>query len=251
MPSHDIVMRVLVVDDEPIARRRLLRMLERIPGAEVAGEAEDGEEALEQIRRLAPDVLLLDIQMPGLDGLSLALAGGDRFPAVVFVTAHAEYAVGAFEANAVDYLLKPVDPERLEEALARVRTRRSVDPLRIQGLAERLAATRPPPRLVAHRRGSRYFFDPLEIPRIRAEAKYSVFRSGESEYLLEESLSSLEERLDPCGFLRVHRSELVNLRFVTALHGTAGRIQLELKNGQRVSVARRRVAIVERRLGLS
>ena len=241
-------MKVLVVDDEPIARRRLVRMLGRIRDAEVVGEAADGEEALEQLRSLEPDVLLLDIRMPALDGLSLAL-GEQRLPAIVFVTAHAEYAVDAFGADAVDYVLKPVEQARLEEALERVRKRRTVDPRVLEELAKQLAAGARPPRLAAQRGDSRYFFDALEIDRLRARDKYTSFNAEGRTYLLEEGLTSLAARLGEWGFLRVHRSELVNLRFVRALHRTGRGVVLELASGERVPVSRRRVAAVVRLLG--
>lgn len=115
-------MKVLVVDDEPVARRRLMRILERIDGVEVAGEAANGVQALERIRELMPDVVLLDIRMPGMDGLEVA-SKIDELPPIIFTTAYDEYAVQAFEANAVDYLLKPVQAERLESALAKVSKR--------------------------------------------------------------------------------------------------------------------------------
>jgi DNA-binding LytR/AlgR family response regulator len=108
--------RALVVDDEPFARRRLIRMLAALGDVEVVGEAEDGVQALEQIGRLEPDVVFLDIRMPGLDGMSLAAAGRGMLPPVIFTTAYDEYAVRAFAAEALDYLLKPVEPERLREA---------------------------------------------------------------------------------------------------------------------------------------
>ena len=118
-------MRVLVVDDEPLARSRLVRMLERLPGASPVGEAGSGREALECIEALAPDLVLLDVRMPGLDGLEVARAAEGT--AIVFTTAHDEYAVEAFELSAVDYLMKPVSPERLAQAVERARSREGAD----------------------------------------------------------------------------------------------------------------------------
>jgi DNA-binding LytR/AlgR family response regulator len=232
------MMRVLVVDDEPIARRRLARMLGRIPGVEVAGEARDGEEALDKIEALAPDVVLLDIRMPGLDGLSVALRK-KGLPPVIFTTAYAEFAVDAFAAEAVDYLLKPIEQERLEEALHRAKRSAGLDPARLQAMVDRLAADDEVPRVTARARGSAYFFDARDIPRICAGDKYTGF-----------TLGSLEQRLGRWGFVRAHRSELVNLHFVRALHRTGQGDELELEDGQRVPVSRRRASELSRRLGL-
>jgi DNA-binding LytR/AlgR family response regulator len=242
-------MRVLVVDDEPIARRRLVRMLARIPGVELAGEARDGEEALARIGALAPDVVLLDIRMPGMDGLALARSGR-RLPPVIFTTAHAEFAVEAFAAEAIDYLLKPVEQGRLEEALERARKRAGLDPARLQTIVERLTAGPEAPRLTARARGSAFFFDAREISRISAGNKYTGFTLQGKTYLLDEGLGALEEQLGPWGFVRVHRSELVNLHLVRALHRTEHGAELELEDGQRVPVSRRRASELGRRLGL-
>jgi DNA-binding LytR/AlgR family response regulator len=241
-------MRVLVVDDEPVARRRLRRMLGRIAEVEVVGEAADGVEALAKIEELSPDVLLLDIRMPGLDGLSLALARRG-LPPVIFTTAHAEYAVDAFAAEAMDYLLKPIDQGRLEEALRRVGKRRATDPAKLRALLERLMCGDEEPRLTARSRGSAYFFEAREIPRIHSDRKYAGFDYQDKTYLLDESIGSLEERLTPWGFFRIHRSELVNLRFVRALHRTDRGAEVELLDGQRVPVGRRRAAELANRLG--
>lgn len=245
-------MRALVVDDEPLARRRLRRMLEAIDGVEVVGEAEDGSIALSRIRELRPDVVFLDIRMPGLDGLSLAARETD-LPSIVFVTAYHEYAVRAFDAEAVDYLLKPVEAERLRTAVNRVRTRGSGDlASRLEAIVHRLGTSTGPPRISARSGSSTYLFDPRNIVRFRAEQKYVVFRQGKTDYLLEESLASLERRLEPWGFLRPHRAELVNMRHVVALHGTGAGAgaALELTTGDRVPVSRRRLADVRRALGM-
>jgi DNA-binding LytR/AlgR family response regulator len=223
-------------------------MLGRLAGIEVAGEARDGEEALERIETLAPDVVLLDIRMPGLDGLSVARRK-KGMPAVIFTTAHAEFAVEAFAAEAVDYLLKPIEQERLEEALERARKRKGLDPARLQALLDRLIAEEEVPRLTARVRGSAYFFDARKIPRLHAGDKYTGFTLGGKSYLLDEGLSELERRLDRWGFVRVHRAELVNLRFVAALHRTERGDELELQDGERVPVSRRRAPELGRRLG--
>jgi DNA-binding LytR/AlgR family response regulator len=243
------MMRILVVDDEPIARRRLVRMLGRIPGVELAGEARDGEEALDKIEALAPDIVLLDIRMPGLDGLSVARRQ-KGLPPVIFTTAYAEFAVDAFAAGAVDYLLKPVEQERLEEALRRAKKRAGLDPAKLQALVDRLTAGDEVPRVTARARGSVFFFDAREIPRICASDKYTGFTLRGKTYLLDEGLGALGLRLGRWGFVRVHRSELVNLYFVRALHRTEQGAELELEDGQRVPVSRRRASELSRRLGL-
>jgi two-component system LytT family response regulator len=245
---------VLVVDDEPLARGRLLRMLAALEGVEPAGEAASGREALDKIAELAPDCVLLDVRMPGLDGLEVARASDVP---VIFVTAHDAYAVEAFELCAVDYLLKPVRRERLARALARVRERRGAraDSARLDALFQRLLAGagepgESPARLRARRGDALHLFDPREIARFTAAGGYSSFRSGGHEFLLDESLSQLEERLAPLGFLRVHRAELVRLDAVRALHGEHGSLELELAGGERVPVSRRLAGELRRRLGL-
>jgi DNA-binding LytR/AlgR family response regulator len=240
-------MRVLVVDDEPIARRRLIRMLERIDGVTVAGEAEDGEDALAKIDALAPELLLLDIRMPGLDGLAVARREG--LPPVIFTTAHADHAVEAFDAAAIDYLLKPVESGRLMEAIERARQRRNnVDLARIVETLSSLSITAP--RLVARRGESSWLVDAREIPRLQATDKYVlIYREGR-ELILDQSLAELEQTLAPHGFCRVHRAELVNLSAVRAVHRTVRGLVLELTDGARVAVSRRRAAEVLARLGM-
>jgi DNA-binding LytR/AlgR family response regulator len=240
--------RVLVVDDEPLARRRLVRLLAQIAGVELAGEAADGVEALQSIERERPDVVLLDIRMPGLDGLALA-ESREGLPPIVFTTAHDEYAVRAFEVSAVDYLMKPVKLERLRAALAKARGRASGDGAGLRALLERLLPPEVAP-VVARAGASVRVFDPRSISRFRAEDKYVVFRAGGRDHLLDESLSRLEERLAPLGFVRVHRAELVNLGHVRALHGRDDEARVELSDGQTAPVSRRFAAELRRRLGI-
>ncbi|MBI4956538.1 MAG: response regulator transcription factor [Myxococcales bacterium] len=242
-------MRVLVVDDEPIARRRLVRMLERVEGVEVAGEARDGVEGLARIAELAPDVVLLDIHMPRLDGLALARSSAD-LPPIIFTTAYAEHAVAAFEACAVDYLLKPVAQARLEQALAKVRLG-SADPGTLRRLLERLGGDGPAAeRIVARDGDALRVFDAREIARFHAADKYSLFHVAGREYLLEESLTTLAERLAPLDFVRVHRAELVSLTHVVALTSDAEGALVELRDGQKCRVSRRHVGELRRRLRL-
>lgn len=251
-------MRALVVDDEAPARRRLIRMLERIGGVEVVGEAEDGVDALERIRADAPDVVFLDIEMPALDGL--ALARTLELPAIVFVTAHDEHALAAFDVGAADYLLKPITAARLLAAIDRVRARLGVGQAadasanaELRATLARLvgrAAVEPSLRVSARYGATLRLFEVREIGRFYASAKYTLFRHGGQEQILDDSLSELELRLRDAGFLRVHRSELVNLDWVRALHGEAQGAWLELRDGQRATVSRRMLAEVKRRLGV-
>ena len=244
-------MKALVVDDEPYARRRLRRLLEALGDVEVVGEAVDGLDALRQIEALAPDVVFLDIRMPGLDGLSLA-ARGDALPPIVFTTAYHEHAVQAFDAEAVDYLLKPIEPERLRKAVDRVRNRRAGDLAdRLENVLQRVSHATAPPRIAARAGSTSYVFDPREIARFRAEAKYVVFDHHGKSYVLDDTIAELEERLVPLGFLRPHRSELVNGRQVVALHVEGRTATLELTAGVRIPVSRRRLEFVRRALGIS
>jgi DNA-binding LytR/AlgR family response regulator len=243
-------MRILVVDDEPLARARLLRMLAGIEGVVAVGEAGTGREALDKLAELAPDCLLLDVRMPGMDGLEVAEA--TDVP-VIFTTAHDAYAVDAFELAAVDYLLKPVRRERLIRALDRVRQGAAAGRSHLDALlAQRTAAPDKPSvaRISARRGDALHLFDPTEIVRFKAAGGYASFQRDGHEFLLDESLSQLEERLAPLGFLRVHRSELVRLDAVRALHGELGSTLVELSDGQRAPVSRRLVADLRRRLGI-
>lgn len=248
-------LRVLVVDDEPVARRRLRRLLDALPDLEVVAEAEDGTEALERVREHAPDVAFLDVRMPGMDGLELARALAGRTH-VVFTTAHDAHALAAFEAAAVDYLLKPVRRDRLERAVERVRSlARGVDAGRVAALLEQVAAGRPaasdPQRIVARRGDVVELFDPRDVTRFRAASGYVVFAHGGREHVVDETLNALEARLAPLGFFRAHRSELVSLGRVRALHRQDDAAVVELDDGQRAAVSRKQLPELKRRLGIA
>ena len=232
-------MKILVVDDEQLARRRMLRMLGRMADVEVVGEATDGIDAREQIARRAPDLVLLDIDMPELDGLSLAAEIGVP---VVFTTAHAQHAVEAFDLEATDYLLKPVSEDRLRRAIDRVRTAPS--PTTQPGPDE-------VPRVSARIGTAAHVFDARTIPRFFASDKYTLFHHAGDEFVLDESLNALEQRLSPHGFLRVHRSELIRLAAVKTLHSLDEGPVIELEDGQRAAVSRRQLAELKRRLGVA
>lgn len=201
-------LRLLIVDDEPPARARLRRLLAELPGVEVAGEAGDGVEALEAAARLRPDALLLDVQMPAIDGFGVAASlpepGG---PAVVFVTAFDRYALQAFDAAAVDYLLKPVEPERLARALERLREKRG--------------AARPavPRQLLVEERGRLRVLAVDDIAWFTAADNYVELHASDGrQWLLRRTLAMLLADLGP-GFLRIHRSHAVAVRAVAELRG--------------------------------
>jgi len=230
------VLRVLVVDDEPLARERLARLVERLDGAVLAGEADNARTALARIATLAPDVVLLDVEMPGMNGLELAATPG--IPPVVFTTAHVSFAADAFDLDAVDFLTKPVRAERLARALDRVR-RRGGSP-----------ATSPATKLAVHEAGTIRFVDPARASVFRARDKYTEFMLDGEELLVRESLDALEARLGP-DFLRAHRSALVRRGAVRELAQTDdGPLVLRLDGGESVEVSRRAAPGVRRALGL-
>jgi DNA-binding LytR/AlgR family response regulator len=244
--------RALVVDDEGPARRRLARMLEALAGVTVVAELEDTAALLDALQRHTADVIFLDICMPGVDGMSFAQAHAGRLPELVFVTAHDRYAVSAFGVEALDYLLKPVRPERLAAAVERVRRRMADDasaaatppeggsaPLRGEG-----------PRIVSGTRQLLELFDAREITRFWASDKYTLFRAGGAERLTEEPLTALEERLGRFGFVRVHRAELVRSDAVRALRLVDGHYELCLADGQCARVSRRALPAIRAALGL-
>lgn len=244
-------MRALIVDDEPLARSRLARMLGAIDGVEVVGEARDGEEALVRLKEVDADVVFLDIRMPGIDGLTLATSAD--LPAVIFTTAYDEYAVEAFDAAAIDYLLKPIQQKRLERAVDRVRQRGRGEGSVVESLRRVLHADRDVGvrRICAQEGGAIHLFDAKEICRFHASAKYTVFVHQDREYLVEESLNELERRLEPHGFFRTHRSELVALAQVRTLHCDDGGTSVVLSDGQTAKVSRRIVAELKRALAIS
>jgi DNA-binding LytR/AlgR family response regulator len=242
-------MKVLVVDDEAPARRRLIRMLEEIPGVDVVGEAAGGLQALASLSRTQPDLMLLDICMPELDGLALA-SRYTHLPSIVFVTAHDEHAVRAFECNAVDYLLKPVRPERLAEAIRRARARGAPASESLRALPPTEARQSAAPRVITHDGGTLRLFDACSVTRFWASDKYTLFVAEGREQMTEEPLSSLEERLAAHGFVRVHRAELVRSSAIRALRSEHGVCEVCLDDGQVARVSRRSIALLKRELGL-
>jgi two-component system, LytTR family, response regulator len=210
--THAASLRLAIVDDEELARRVLREFLTSIPGVDIVAECANGFEAVKAVADLRPDVLLLDVQMPKLNGFEvIELVGRDV--AVVFTTAHDEYALRAFEVHAVDYLLKPFNAERLADALARVRERVA---RREQLPAAALAAAARPPGVpstrVLVREGGRVHVIPTDtIDYVQAQDDYVAYRANGKQYLKDQTLAEAESALDPARFVRVHRSYLLNL----------------------------------------
>jgi two-component system LytT family response regulator len=247
--------RTLVVDDEPPARRRLLELLEKEPDIEVRGTFGDGSEASGAIAREKPDLLFLDVQMPGLDGFELLdRIDSERRPITIFVTAYDAYALKAFEVRALDYLLKPFSDERFEAALARARERirsREREALgeRVLALARSPAARSYVSRLAVRNRGQVLFLDVSDVEWIEAAGVYATIHEGGREHLVRESLAALEARLDPAKFARIHRSAIVALDRVSELRlDDRGGCRVRLRDGTLLPLSRRQREALEERL---
>ncbi|MBL8346996.1 MAG: response regulator transcription factor [Rubrivivax sp.] len=237
-------MRLLIVDDEPPARARLRRLLGAFPGVEVVGEAGDADAALAAAAALAPQALLLDIQMPGASGLDLAASLPEPAPAIVFVSAHGHYALPAFDAAAVDYLLKPVEPERLARALERLRER-----LARTAVAAEDRAWPMPAHLLVPDRGRTHVIACGDIQWLEAADNYVVVHAIDGRApLMRRTLAALLADLG-AGFVRTHRSVAVALAHVMAvLPGERGDAELLLRGGTRVPCSRQQRAAVQRAL---
>ncbi len=238
--------RVLLVDDEPLAREMLREMLQGDPQVEIVGESCNGREALEAIRTEAPDLIFLDVQMPEVGGFDvLASLEKDKLPYVIFVTAYDQYAVRAFEVQALDYLLKPFDQERFDISWQRAKTQLTRDrnggtDQRILTLLEELkAGNRYLERLVIKAGGRIYFLDTAEIDWIEAEGNYVSVHSAKKSHLLRETISSLESQLDPKKFVRIHRSSIVRLDFIQELQPWFhGEYRVILNDGTQLTLSR-------------
>jgi two-component system LytT family response regulator len=231
-------LRVAVVDDEPPARRRVRRMLAGVEGADLVAEAGSGAAAVDLVEETRPDLLLLDIQMPDFDGFEVVRRLSPPRPAIIFVTAHDRYALRAFDLHALDYLLKPFARERFVEAVAHARTRLRHQAL--EPLVAELERQRPYLTRVSVRRRGRIVVLPLaSVRRIDAADNYVVLQTSGAEYLLRETLSRLDAKLDPSMFLRVHRSTIIRLDAIVHLEprGT-GDYDVTLADGARIPVGR-------------
>ena len=250
--------RVLVADDELPARQRLIDLLQRDEQIASIAEAADGETAVEMIQSLHPDVLFLDVQMPELDGLGVIDAvGAAQMPLTVFVTAYDQHAIRAFEANALDYLLKPFSDERFESTMARVKSR--LDERSLREFGQRVmkmvssapaAPERRLDRLVVKSGGTTRFIRVIDIDWIEAAGVYVTLHVGGKELLYRAALNDLAEKLDPRRFVRVHRSALINIESVLQLEPIShGEFEAVLRDGSRTRVSRTYRGQLEKRLG--
>ncbi|HEX4468833.1 MAG TPA: response regulator [Gemmatimonadaceae bacterium] len=255
----DVQMRAVIADDEPLARRGIRQLLTSQPDVEVVGEARNGRETVHLVRTLHPDLLFLDVQMPELDGFAvLAALGSSTLPAVIFITAYDHFAVRAFEAHALDYLVKPIEEARFVEAVQRTRDR--MHSLAAIELSRRLTAlvsererqsiTRAlrAARLVVPTSTGELLLDADEIDWIEADDYYAAIHARGRRHLMRQSLAVLERRLDPNQFVRAHRGAIVNIERVREMRGDSGDTILVLRDGTRVPVSRRRREEVVRRI---
>jgi two-component system, LytTR family, response regulator len=241
------MIRALLVDDEAPARERLRRLLGEVPDVEIAGEAEDGERAMTEIARLLPDVVFLDIQMPGCTGMEVAASLPSPRPHIVFCTAFDQYAVDAFELSAVDYLLKPVNRARLARALDRVRAGQRTD----DAVVKATLSAGAPSRFLA-RRGNVYrVVQAREVLCFVSENGLTKLQAASEHYWMAPSLNDLEARLDARRFFRVSRAVIVNLDAVKEVVPTAGgHGEVRLSDGSRYEVSRRRFKELTEKLGV-
>jgi two-component system LytT family response regulator len=252
-----VTLRALVVDDEALARRALLRLLKLETDISVIGQCGDGESAVETIRRLRPDVVFLDVQMPEMDGFRvLETIGPEQMPVTVFVTAFDQYAIRAFDANAVDYLLKPFSADRLARAVARARERLigKQDRESAQRLFSLLERTRfhsdYAQRLTVSVRGRILFVPVVGIDWIEAEGNYARLHVARKVYDIRETLQALMEKLDPRDFVRIHRSTIVNIQRVREVQPWfQGSHIVLLHTGEELRMSRYQRDAVERLLG--
>jgi two-component system LytT family response regulator len=239
------MIRALIVDDEPLAREGVRLFLAAHPDVKVVGEAASGSAAVALIHAEAPDLVFLDVRMAGMDGFEVVEAvGAARMPSVVFVTAYDAFALRAFDAHAVDYLLKPMDPERFARALERVRTRMAAarpdtpDP-RIEALLAEVRAIAAPrrylTRFAVRSRIKTVFVRACEVEWIEAEGNYARLHVGKASHLVRETMAKLEERLDPAEFVRIHRSTIVRVDQIREMAMLfRGEYQVTLRDGTRL-----------------
>jgi two-component system LytT family response regulator len=238
--------RTLIVDDESLARERIRDMLASDPAIEIVAECANGQEAIEAIQQYSPDLVFLDVEMPGIDGFAVLEAlPADRMPALIFVTAYDQYAVRAFEVYALDYLLKPFDQERFDRALKRAKDQIASE--QTEALSQRILRaiedikTKPVhlERLVIKLNGHVFFMKAEEIDWLEAEGNYVRLHSGKESYLLRDTISALESQLDPKRFIRVHRSAIVNVDRISELQPWFhGEYRIVLREGVQLTLSR-------------
>jgi two-component system LytT family response regulator len=272
MPEHP-PLRVLIVDDEPLGRRRVAGLLRKERGVEIVGMIGDGVSAVEAIRSLAPDLVFLDVQMPGMSGLEVVRTIGPAdMPTTVFVTAYDKHALAAFDLAAIDYLVKPFDDERFAEAFQRARRMARLEEASrlhdkllavLQGTGEQAPTVKTATRAGA-RAGARYleripvesrgkvrFIPVSDIDYILASGPYAELVVGDRKHLIREAMQNLENHLDPARFFRVHRSAIVQLDRVDALlKSPSGDCDVQLRNGVKIKIARSRREELEKRLAM-
>jgi len=270
-------LRVLIVDDEALARQRLEDLLRQEDNVEIVGQADNGEAAIAAIRTLNPDLVFLDVQMPGATGIDvIRTIGTEDMPATVFVTAYDQYALKAFDLAAIDYLVKPFDDERFEQAFARAR--RLIELEEVDRLSEQLlavlqgggnapaasgaASTGAAPvaagkpeyleRIAVETRGQVRVVPVGDIEYITASGPYAELHAAGRAHVIRERMQMLEERLDPARFFRIHRSAIVRLdQIETLLRDPGGDYGVKLRSGVQLSVSRNRVEQLERWMGLT
>jgi two-component system, LytTR family, response regulator len=244
--------RAIIADDEPLARRGVRQLLAPHRDIAVVAETRNGRDTVRALRELKPELLFLDVQMPELDGFGvLREIGVTEMPAVIFVTAYDEFAVRAFDAHALDYLVKPLEESRFAEAIERMRERlrsaRAVDLSRklsaLLAAREKQSARQ---RILVSTSTGDLLIDAEEIDWIEADDYYAAIHARAGRHLIRESLASLEHRLDQASFVRVHRSAIINVNRVREVRREAGETLLVLQNGMRIPVSRRRRARVLR-----
>ncbi|MGA8087710.1 MAG: LytTR family DNA-binding domain-containing protein [Terracidiphilus sp.] len=249
-------MRALIVDDEPLARTALLRLLKRERDITIVGQCGDGESAVDAIRQASPDLVFLDVQMPEMDGFQVAEAiGAERMPVTIFITAFDRYAIRAFDSNAVDYLLKPFAPDRLARALTRARERclgrqdKDAAQRLFALLDTRLQSDYAQRLTVAH--GGRIIFVPVaDIDWIQAEGNYARLHVSRKIFDVRETLQALMEKLDPREFIRIHRSTIVNVRRIREVQPWfQGSHIVVLQSGEELRMSRYQRDAVDRLLG--
>jgi two-component system LytT family response regulator len=257
------VIRTIIADDEHLARRKLRVLLDSEAGVQVVAECQDGQQTVSAIQTHQPDLLLIDIRMPDMDGFQvLKQIAPEEMPVVVFTTAYDQFAIRAFEAHALDYLLKPFDGERLHHAVERARaellkvhdrdlTGRILD-LLAKNMEPKIESKQIDDRMVIRAGGKVVFLDVKEIDWIEAAANYVKLNVGKDSYLLREGIGSISERLDPDRFVRIHRSVIVNVRKIKELQPCeSGEYIAVLRNGKELSCSRGYRTQLQRLIGRS
>ena len=238
----DRTLHVVIVDDELLARQRIEDLLAKEPRVEIVGQARDGDEAVAMIRELRPDLVFLDVQMPGRTGIDVIETIGAEMPVTIFTTAYEKFALKAFDVAAIDYLVKPFDDERFAQALTRARKAIEARPAPKSDYLERIPV---------ESRGQIRVVPVALIDYITASGPYAELHIGDRTFAIREKMQTLEEKLDPAVFFRIHRSAIVRLeRIETLLHAAGGDYAVRLKDGTELSVSRSRREELEERVGV-